>query len=269
MSEDTNAVTPSTEPHADELEKNQLVRKSIAVEEAIQLVHRRPHGVLSSVLTKDGSPFGSVAPFALTADGAPLIYVAGIAQHTRNLRADPRVSLIVHDEPEPGHDVQTCARATVIGNARVLEAGPEYDEAWARYEARLPVARNYARQHDFVLVKIDPVRIRYIGGFGKIFWISPEEFAGAPDPVTKSAAGAIEHLEADHQDALADICRAFREVEPSGAIKITHLDRWGYDVRFGEPAKTLHFDFEAPIEAPAELRSVFVKLTKEARASQA
>jgi putative heme iron utilization protein len=53
-------------------------------------------GILSTLsLDVPGFPFGSVVPYCLDRGGVPLILIADIAQHTRNLLADPRVSLTV------------------------------------------------------------------------------------------------------------------------------------------------------------------------------
>jgi putative heme iron utilization protein len=69
-------------------------------------------GVLST-LSRDvpGFPFGSVVPHCLDRGGLPLTLIADIAQHTKNLLADPRASLTVTEAAEDG-DVQAQARLT-------------------------------------------------------------------------------------------------------------------------------------------------------------
>ena len=53
-------------------------------------------GVLSThSLDAPGYPFGSVAPYCLDRKGRPVILISNIAQHTKNLKANPKVSLIV------------------------------------------------------------------------------------------------------------------------------------------------------------------------------
>ena len=88
--------------------------------EAARLLYASSHqGVLSTISAKlDGAPFGSVVSFAPDACGAPVMLISAIAEHTRNLRADPRVSLIVL---EGGDDAQEAGRLTIVGEARPVD----------------------------------------------------------------------------------------------------------------------------------------------------
>src|SRR4030095_14249759 len=52
-------------------------------------------GTLAAEAEIEGWPFGSLAPFALAGDGTPLLLLSELAQHTRNLRRDARLSLFV------------------------------------------------------------------------------------------------------------------------------------------------------------------------------
>jgi putative heme iron utilization protein len=60
--------------------------------------------------TVDGFPFGSVAPFMLDHAGCPVILISTLAEHTKNIDADPRVSLIVQPYSP---DMQVAGRVTV------------------------------------------------------------------------------------------------------------------------------------------------------------
>ena len=69
----------------------------------------------------EGYPFGSVVPFALTAEGLPYVLIADIAAHTANLRRDPRASLFVRQpEREVEGDPQSGWRVTVLGEMQRL-----------------------------------------------------------------------------------------------------------------------------------------------------
>src|SRR5712691_7816352 len=90
-------------------------------------------GVLSTLSQRHaGHPFGSLVPYALDHRGRPVILVSHLAEHTRNMEADPRVSLLAHDAAS---DPQVGARVTLLGNAAPLEAS---DPAAARYRRLFP-----------------------------------------------------------------------------------------------------------------------------------
>lgn len=151
-------------------------------------------GILSTILTNEravGFPFGSVTPYALNEEGWPMLVLAGIAQHTRNLKADGRASLIVCEEGRGG-DAQAGWRVTVLGRAwRLLAAAPAAGAAptdrvvgaaalaaaKARYVKRVPTAAGYFGDgsHGFGLWVIEPVTYRYIAGFGGIHWVEAGE----------------------------------------------------------------------------------------------
>ena len=52
------------------------------------------HGLLSTHSVKfTGYPFGSVVPICRDSKGNPLLMISHLAQHTRNIDADPHCSL--------------------------------------------------------------------------------------------------------------------------------------------------------------------------------
>lgn len=139
--------------------------------EARRFLYQCPFGILSTIsVAMPGYPFGSVAPYALDPDGRPLILISDLAQHTINIKRDPRVSLLVLDTEVT--DPLPEARLTWIGEA---EPATEDAEAAAYYLARHPQAALYFQSHDFTLYRIACRRVRYIGGFGIITWIEAED----------------------------------------------------------------------------------------------
>lgn len=248
----------------DEREDAQEISAEVALEDADALLRTRPHGVLSTLSKRaSGWPFGSVAPYAVDRQGRPILLVATIAEHTRNLAADSRVSLLIHDR-EDDADIQTKARLTVMGRAEGIPDS-ELVDSRARYLARLPEAADYFRTHDFRFYRVQVERLRYIGGFGRIFWLRVERYQDRidADPVAKGAGPILEHMNQDHADTLALYCRAFRGVDP-GAVEMTGVDRWGFDVDCQQPDVRLRFDFEraATLE---NIRPIVVKMAVEAR----
>jgi putative heme iron utilization protein len=122
----------------------------------------------------EGWPFGSIVPFALSPTGAPFLLIAGIAQHTKNLRRDPRASLLVRD-PAPADDPQATWRLTILGRmSQIPTTDDRFEARMARYRERVPNAPSIGDSHDFQIWEMEPERIRLIGGFGRIAWLDPD-----------------------------------------------------------------------------------------------
>jgi heme oxygenase (biliverdin-IX-beta and delta-forming) len=135
-----------------------------------QLLAAERHGTLATISARRGGwPFASLTPYALGATGEPLLLLSELAEHTRNLRNDPRVSLLVHDSSTVD-DPQAGARVTLLGTAEVQ------DDADARraYVARHPRAEEYLQLADFHVWRLSVREARYVNGFGDMGWLNSE-----------------------------------------------------------------------------------------------
>jgi putative heme iron utilization protein len=84
-------------------------------------------GLLSTISVRHaGTPYGSLTPYALSAGGAPLLLLSGLAAHTHNLRADPRAGLYVGDQTAAA-DPQAGARISLMGRALPVPAADTPD----------------------------------------------------------------------------------------------------------------------------------------------
>jgi putative heme iron utilization protein len=136
-------------------------------------------GVLATLSERRGGmPFTSLAPFALSPAGDPLLLLSALAQHTRNLDADPRASLFVHDPAAAAEDPRTAARLSIAGRVRRVAAADEA-EAKARYLARHPEARGLFAL-DFALFELVVEEAQLVGGFGAAGWLSGDELRARP-----------------------------------------------------------------------------------------
>ena len=106
-------------------------------EEVRALIEGERNAMLCTLSKKiDGWPFGSITPYAVAATGEPIILISEIAEHTRNLRADARASLLVQDSQSLA-DPQSGARVTLMGYA--IPVAPAYlEDARRRYLDRKP-----------------------------------------------------------------------------------------------------------------------------------
>lgn len=139
-----------------------------------RLVAQAAPGATASVAAGEagagGWPYGSLVLVASDLDGAPLLLVSDLAEHAKNLAADPRASLLIdgtggHKNPLAG------PRATLVGRAR---HAPE-PRALERFLRRHPAARVYAGFRDFHLWRLELERAHLVAGFGRIQWIAAAE----------------------------------------------------------------------------------------------
>jgi hypothetical protein len=139
--------------------------------EARGLLRAHRYGALSTISKKlAGFPFGSITPYLTDHDGSLLIYISELAEHTRNIAHDPRVSLITHNQSSP--EIQMQGRVTVAGNAQRVA---DQQQPASRYLRHFPEAAELMRL-DFAFYRIEPVAIRYIGGVGRIHWLNMDRY---------------------------------------------------------------------------------------------
>ena len=145
------------------------------IQAARQLFLGERFGILSTIsIDVPGYPFGSVTPYCADEECRPLIYISQIAQHTRNILADSRVSLTIIESKGGSGDVQAQGRLTCIADARPIVGNTA--SISERYFYYFPSAKQYSQTHDFAFFRLDLVRVRFIGGFGQICWLEPDEF---------------------------------------------------------------------------------------------
>jgi putative heme iron utilization protein len=225
---------------------------------ARELLLRNNFGVLSTIsLDMPGYPFGSVTPYCCDQNGQLIVYISHIAQHTRNILADPKLSLTVMEEDTNSHDVQARGRVTCIANGRQLDA-VENESVSARYFRYFPSARQYDQTHDFTFFRLELVRIRFIGGFGQIFWLDPAEFTEKNPFSPVQELQIIEHMNNDHADALKRYCGG-------SAATMIGIDSSGFDVL--KSGRKVRFSFETPIHTMNDARQALIAMAQQQRPS--
>ena len=226
------------------------------------LIRRLDRAALATHLPgEDGPwPYASLVLAAVDHDLSPLLLISDLAEHTRAIAADSRVSLLFDgtqglDQPLTGPRVTLVGRAAPTDDPRL---------AW-RFLARHPDAAVYAGFKDFRFYRVAVERAHLIGGFGRIRWLKPEEFQGAPAPgLADSEAGIVDHMNDDHADALQ--LYAGKLLGLSGSDwRLTGIDAEGIDLRQGGQVARLGFD--APLATAGEARTVLVALVAKARAA--
>ena len=190
----------------------------------LHLLHQAAAGTLATHSRQpEGFPYPSILPFAPDARHRPTILVSGLAEHTRNLLADPRAGFLVAHAPDD--DVLNGQRVTLLGSFERVEPTPSVTSRYLRYH---PDAGRYLALGDFSFWAMSVERLRYIGGFGAMGWLDGNEL----DP--------LEPLGFDEERALL----AFFERHPRRTrdLELIGVDRYGADLRFGDSRMRCAFD---------------------------
>jgi len=130
---------------------------------------------------RDGSPFVSMVVYAVSDDLASFyLHLSRLAVHTRDLIADPRLSLLIHESDRGESDPQTLARLTIQGDAAtVSKTDSQYEAIKSLYLKKFPDAEMRFSLGDFDLYRIEPKSARYVGGFAQAFNLTVENFREA------------------------------------------------------------------------------------------
>jgi heme iron utilization protein len=240
-------------------------------ERARTLVHLGRIGSLSTMSRKQpGFPFGSVMPYGLDAPGRPIFLISTMAMHTQNLQADSRASLLVAQaqatQADASGDPLGASRVTLIGNVLTIPE-PEVADARKLYLERYANSTYWVGFEDFSFYRIDVVDVYFVGGFGVMGWVPALDYTQAqPDPLADAAAGIIEHMNADHKDALLVLAKVFAGIECREAA-MTAVDRLGFHVRLktAEGMKGARIAFLREVRDPAQARKVLVEMVQQAR----
>src|SRR5262249_8229806 len=111
------------------------------------LARSRDRAALATSLR--GTPYASLVLFAVDLDASPLLLLSDLAQHSRNIASDPRVSLLL-DATEGRADPLTGPRVTLIGQAVAIDD----PRPLARFIAHHPTSSVYSGFGDFRLYRV-------------------------------------------------------------------------------------------------------------------
>jgi putative heme iron utilization protein len=234
-----------------------------AVRLARSLIRTARFGSLAVLDPETGAPLASRVGVASDADGAPLILVSLLAAHTRAVLSDPRCSLLV-GEPGKGDPLAHPRLALSCRATRLKPGSPEHSRASRRYLNRNPKAKLYFGLGDFSMFRLEPEQASLNGGFGRAYMLSRNDLlaAGPVAELAEAEQQALDHMNADHRDAISAYARHFAAADGDGWI-MTGLDVDGFDLTRGEEVRRVFFP--APLTHAEDLRQVLVDLARQAR----
>jgi heme iron utilization protein len=227
---------------------------------AKRLLREGRSGALATLMAGSGDPYCSLVNVATAADGAPLLLISKLAIHTRNILADPRVSLML-DERKAGDPLEG-ARVMLMGKAAVSD-----DPAVRRrYLARHPEAEMFAGFRDFAFYKIELTGIHLVAGFGRIVDLTPADVLtdlSNASALVEAEPDILEHMNKDH----ADTCRLYATKllgAAEGAWRCVGCDPEGMELQLDRTA--LRLFFPQRIISPGSLRQCLKDMAEKARA---
>lgn len=208
-------------------------------EDLLQSIHRlwseSFSGILSTHSTKfPGYPFGSLLPICRDPKGNPLLLISHLAQHTRNLDANPLCSLTLSETGEG--DVQQLTRLTCLAKAEPINS----TSASERYFRYYPSARRYQKELNFNFYRLTIQQYYFIGGFGSARWFDASRIQPLAPYSTSEESEALFQLNAhDHQ--LLNRYLQRQGIKPtSSPLEAIGADPLGLDFREGEHLRRIH-----------------------------
>jgi putative heme iron utilization protein len=215
---------------------------------ARQLLRSLDRGSLATSL--EGRPYASLVLVATAPDGAPLLLISQLAQHTINITANPDVALLL-DGTEGLDEPLTGPRVTIMGRAAVADD----PILRARFLARHPSAALYADFADFRLYRIAVERAHLVAGFGRIHWIAAADLLPPGiDALAAAEPETLSRLNGTEAGAIALCARVLLGLEGDD-WRVTGIDPEGADLRRGGTVARLPFP-EPAADAAAALAAI-------------
>jgi putative heme iron utilization protein len=228
---------------------------------AKKLLREGRSGALATLMPGSGDPYCSLVNVATAIDGAPLLLLSTLAVHTKNLLADPRVSLML-DERKDGDPLEG-ARVMLMGTMAAPTGDPAARVAYLR---RHPEAEMFVGFADFAFYRMDISRAHLVAGFGRIVDLKAADVltdTSDAAALAEAEADAIAHMNADHAEA----CRLYATKllgAPDGAWTCVGIDPEGLELQQGR--LTLRLPFAQRVAGPRPLRQMLKQLAEQARA---
>ncbi|MGH6834587.1 MAG: HugZ family protein [Methylocella sp.] len=233
-----------------------------ALAQAKELLRSVRAGALATLVPENAFPFASLVNVATTPDGSPILLLSRLAAHTRHLASDPRLSLLL---------VQTGAgdplahpRVTIMGIGECVIDPDGRVALKARFLAKHPESALYADFADFSFWRVAMEQAHLTGGFARAGHFKAASLAtslAGAEALVAAEAQALSHVNARHQDALAQFATALAG-KPDGRWQATGIDPEGMDLGCGD--QTARIAFPRRVCTLQELREILPELIEAA-----
>ena len=223
----------------------------------------RSAALATSLRDEDGRPYVSLVTVACDCDGSPLLLLSDLADHTRNLAADPRASLLFEAASRRANP-QTGPRVTVLGR---IERS-DHERHRRRFLARHPGAALYAGFADFGCYRMTVERAHFVGGFARARWLTGSDIVldgNTAEATAEAEPGILAHMNADHAEAVGLYANRLLGRRGEGWTMIA-VDPEGCDL--GRGSVLARLDFPRLAADPASVREILVALAARARTTR-
>ena len=222
--------------------------------QARRLLRAEHAGLLSTLSGKlGGYPFGSAVSYLTDHQARPLFLISQLAEHTRNIEQDARTSFLVHEQSP---DIQARERLTLVGEAVRVETTEQIKTRYLRY---FPGAEQYFAL-DFSFYRIEPVTLRYIGGFGVARWISPAQILPPPNSMEQQEEELLNSINLNRAGDLQFFCRTYYGTS-AGDATLVGIDCDGFDIL--DDGELLRFDFPDTVVNAEQVEAALLRMTRE------
>jgi putative heme iron utilization protein len=228
---------------------------------AKKLLREGRSAALATLMPASGDPYCSLVNVATAADGAPLLLISRLAVHTKNILADPRVSVMI-DERKAGDPLQG-ARIMLMGTT----ATTDDPEARRRYLDRQPEAEMFAGFADFAFYRVALKAAHLVAGFGRIIDLKPQDVLTETADAAELVAAEpriLAHMNTDHADAVRLYATKLLGAT-DGEWRCVGCDPEGLELQLDRTA--LRLPFPQRVHAPETLREVLKQMADQARAA--
>ncbi len=203
----------------------------------VDLLHSAAEASLATLsVAVPGYPFASMVPFVTDEHHCPLFLISSLAEHTKNLLASPRASLLIARSLGDGE----MARVSLVGDVKPCAAAPLLVARYLRYH---PAAERFLQLGDFHFHRFVPVRVLTVGGFAKANWLEGKRLFEAPHFALESEAKEIQQIEG---------------LLPPG-MRLLGIDGYGADVETAAGRQRIRFG-AGPVLGEASMPSLMREL---------
>lgn len=205
-----------------------------------------------------GFPVTTLVSIASDFDGAPIILVSGLSHHTKNLRSDPRCSLLFSmGGKENKGDPLAHPRLTLTAKA-VVSNDPGLRERFLR---RHPKAALYVDFPDFNFYRLEPRRMMLNGGFARAYdGEAAHILANMPEAaaLSQQEAEILAEINAQQSERLATLALHACAL-PSGKWRAIGIDPHGLDLGLSD--KVGRLAFASPVTSKITLLETLAKIS--------
>lgn len=193
-------------------------------------------GTVAALATLDpasGFPLATLVTYVPDVDGAPLFFLSGLSLHTRNMKSNHRISVLITQSGKG--DPLAHPRLSLVG---ACTSGTKA-ESKDRFVTFLPKTMLYAELPDFSVWRMEIEMAHLNGGFARAQMVSGRELTCDAALNSDFIAHQRELLQQAREDYVDMIAAKFST--PVDQIDILSIDPDGVDVRAGGLRQRLQF----------------------------